>query len=128
LPDLIDHKTAQPIALAKAGHLMWMERASNGAFKVCRTVAELRDCWRAAWSSGILHMEGAEAIDPGLDALHVFHAMGLRSLGPVWSRPDGVRPWRALCLPLWPRYRAGADRGGQAAGAGVQPRCASCWT
>jgi membrane dipeptidase len=75
------------MALAKAGHLMWMQRASNGRFKVCTTVAELRDCLAKGVISGILHMEGAEAIDPGLDALHVFHAMGLRSLGPVWSRP-----------------------------------------
>ena len=37
--------------------------------------------------AAILHMEGAEAIDPGLDALYAFHAMGLRSIGPVWSRP-----------------------------------------
>ena len=34
-----------------------------------------------------MHMEGAEAIDEDLDALHVWHAAGLRSLGPVWSRP-----------------------------------------
>lgn len=87
LPALIDHHTAQPIALAKAGHLMWMERVSNGAFKICRTVAELRECLARGVISAILHMEGAEAIDPDLDALHVFHAMGLRSLGPVWSRP-----------------------------------------
>jgi membrane dipeptidase len=33
-------------------------------------------------------MEGAEAIDPGLDALEVFFQAGLRSLGPVWSRPN----------------------------------------
>ncbi len=87
LPALIDHKTAQPMALAKAGHLMWMERASNGRFRVCTTVAELRDCLAKGVISAILHMEGAEAIDPGLDALHVFHGMGLRSIGPVWSRP-----------------------------------------
>ena len=87
LPGLIAHEVAQPMALAKAGHLMWMARASNGRFKVCTTVAELRDCLAKGVISGILHMEGAEAIDPGLDALHVFHGMGLRSLGPVWSRP-----------------------------------------
>ena len=34
-----------------------------------------------------MHMEGAEAIGPDLDALYLFHDMGLRSLGPVWSRP-----------------------------------------
>jgi membrane dipeptidase len=87
LPALIAHEFAQPMALAKAGHLMWMQRASNGRFKVCTTVAELRDCLAKGVISGILHMEGAEAIDPDLDALHVFHGMGLRSLGPVWSRP-----------------------------------------
>jgi membrane dipeptidase len=34
-----------------------------------------------------MHMEGAEAIAPDLDALFLFYDMGLRSLGPVWSRP-----------------------------------------
>ncbi|PTE21200.1 peptidase [Cereibacter changlensis JA139] len=87
LPALIGHEEAQPVALAMAGHLLWMERASDGAFKVCRTVAELRDCLARGVISGIMHMEGAEAIGPDLDALHAFHAMGLRSLGPVWSRP-----------------------------------------
>ncbi|MDZ4137059.1 MAG: membrane dipeptidase, partial [Paracoccaceae bacterium] len=28
LPDLIDAKSAQPVALAMAGHLLWMERAA----------------------------------------------------------------------------------------------------
>ena len=37
--------------------------------------------------AAVMHMEGAEAIGPDLDALHVLHAAGLRSLGPVWSRP-----------------------------------------
>jgi membrane dipeptidase len=36
----------------------------------------------------IVHFEGAEAIDPELDALEVFYAAGLRSLGIVWSRPN----------------------------------------
>lgn len=34
------------------------------------------------------HIEGAEAIDVGLDALEVLYAAGLRSLGPVWSRAN----------------------------------------
>jgi len=87
LPTLIDHHTAQPVALAMAGHMHWMERASGGAFKLCRTVADIRACLASGVIAGIMHMEGAEAIDPDLDALHSFHAMGLRSLGPVWSRP-----------------------------------------
>lgn len=87
LPALIGHHAAQPVALSMAGHLRWMERASDGAFKVCTTAAELRDCLSRGVISGIMHMEGAEAIGPDLDALYLYHDMGLRSLGPVWSRP-----------------------------------------
>jgi membrane dipeptidase len=87
LPGLIGHEAAQPVALAMAAHLLWMERASGGRFKVCRSVAEIRACLSGGVIAGIMHMEGAEAIDPGLDALYAFHAMGLRSIGPVWSRP-----------------------------------------
>ena len=35
------------------------------------------------------HIEGAECIDAELNALEVLHAAGLRSLGLVWSRPNG---------------------------------------
>lgn len=87
LADLIDAPTALPTAFSMASHLLWMERASEGAFKVCRTLAEIRDCLAKGIIAGIMHMEGAEAIDEALDNLHAFHAMGLRSLGPVWSRP-----------------------------------------
>ena len=87
LPDLIGHEAAQPVALAMAGHLKWMERAAGGAFRLCHTAAELRGALDDGAISGIMHIEGAEAIGADLDALYLFHAMGLRSLGPVWSRP-----------------------------------------
>ncbi len=87
LADLIGDRLALPVAMAMAGHMLWMERASGGQFRVVRTAAEIRDCLATGVIAGILHMEGAEAIGDDLDALHAFHAMGLRSIGPVWSRP-----------------------------------------
>ncbi len=87
LPTLIADAEALPVAFAMAGHLLWMERSSGGQFKVVRTVAEIRDCMAKGVIAGIMHMEGAEAIGGNLDSLYEFHAMGLRSLGPVWSRP-----------------------------------------
>jgi membrane dipeptidase len=87
LPDLIAVDQAQPVAMAMAGHLLWMERASKGALRICRSAAELRACLADGAISAVMHLEGAEAIGPDLDALYSFHAMGLRSLGPVWSRP-----------------------------------------
>ncbi len=87
LPDLIDAQGALPTAFAMAGHLLWMERASEGALRLCRSAADIEACMADGTIAAVMHMEGAEAIGTDLDALHVFHAMGLRSLGPVWSRP-----------------------------------------
>lgn len=87
LPDLIGHEYAQPFARSMAEHLLWMEEAAPNDFKVVRNVAELKAALANDVIAGIMHMEGAEAIDPELEALHAFHAMGLRSIGPVWSRP-----------------------------------------
>lgn len=87
LPAMIPQAIAQGIALSEAGHLLWMERASNGGFRLCRSVAEIEAARAAGAVAGVMHMEGAEAIDDSLDMLHLLHAMGLRSLGPVWSRP-----------------------------------------
>jgi len=86
LPDPIPLAAAQPVALGMIGILFAMERAAEGAFRVCRSAAEIDACVQDGTIAAILHMEGAEAIDPGLDALHSFHALGLRSIGPVWSR------------------------------------------
>lgn len=113
LGELIDHVTAQPVALAMAGHLAWMERAAGGAFKTCTTVAGLRDCLSTGVVSGIMHMEGAEAIGPDLDALHLFHAMGLRSLGPVWSRPTVFGHGVPFAFPSGPDTGAGLTEAGK---------------
>lgn len=85
LPELIGHQAAQPVAVAMIGHLMWMER--TGALRICRTVADIRAAMAAGQIAAILHMEGAEPIGADLDTLYLWHAAGLRSLGPVWSRP-----------------------------------------
>lgn len=87
LPPLMDHIAAQPPALAMAGILHWMERAAPQDFRICRSASDLRTTIASGRIAALLHLEGAEAIGPDLDALHLWHEMGLRSLGPVWSRP-----------------------------------------
>jgi len=87
LPPLMDHVAAQPVALTMAGLLHWMVRAAPDDFALCRSGPEIRAAMSAGRIAGVMHMEGAEAIGPDLDALYLFHEMGLRSLGPVWSRP-----------------------------------------
>jgi membrane dipeptidase len=38
--------------------------------------------------TAIVHMEGAEALAPDMSDLEDWYARGLRSVGPVWSRPN----------------------------------------
>ena len=87
LPPLINAPEAIPVAFAMIAILMRIERAAKGAFRVCRTGAEIRQTMAAGAVAAVLHIEGAEAIDASLDTLDVLYAAGLRSLGPVWSRP-----------------------------------------
>ena len=87
LPPLIEAPAAQPVVLAMAAILFQIERASAGAFRVCRTARDIRQCIADGVVAAVFHIEGAEAVDADLDALEVLYQAGLRSLGPVWSRP-----------------------------------------
>ncbi len=53
-----------------------------------RTVAELKRCLAGEETGAILHLEGAEPVEPGLGNLEAWYERGLRSLGIVWSRPN----------------------------------------
>lgn len=84
LPPEVPLAEALTHGFALAGQLMAMER--TGTLSICKSAAEIRAAMAAGRVAAIMHIEGAEPI-ADLDALHVWHAMGLRSLGPVWSRP-----------------------------------------
>lgn len=88
LPPPVDHSYALRMAMALTATLFRLEDESEGALKVVRNVDDLRDCLAAGTLAAILHIEGAEPIDPQLNALEVFYRAGLRSLGLVWSRPN----------------------------------------
>ncbi|ANK84700.1 MULTISPECIES: dipeptidase [unclassified Rhizobium] len=63
-------------------------RRSGGRMRLAVDVDEIAAARAAKAFAVVLHMEGAEALDGEFDYLHRLHAAGLRSLGPVWSRPN----------------------------------------
>lgn len=79
---------AHRVTMEQAAILIRMAAARPDAIRLCRTVAEIESARAAGALAAILHVEGAEGIGAGLDELHVLHAAGLRSLGPVWSRDN----------------------------------------
>ncbi|CAA9586194.1 MAG: Microsomal dipeptidase [uncultured Thermomicrobiales bacterium] len=84
----IDATYARRATLAMVARLFRLEERSGGRLRVVRTVDELTAAMGGGVLAAILHLEGAEAIDPDLDALEVLYRAGLRSLGAVWSRPN----------------------------------------
>ncbi len=109
----VAHATAAADATAAAGRLFVLERA--GHLRVARSVADLD----AALADGgpptaVLHLEGAEAIDPGLQSLELWHAAGLRSLGPVWSRANAFGHGVPFVFPSSPDTGPGLSEAGLA--------------
>ena len=86
LPPAIDCGAALPVAVAQAGILHRLEAA--GHLRVCTTVSMIEACLASGQIAAIMHVEGAEFIDPDFYNLDLFYRAGLRSIGPVWSRPN----------------------------------------
>jgi membrane dipeptidase len=84
----VDMAEAQRVTFAMASLLFRIERESDGRVRVCRTANDIERCLADGALAAVLHIEGAEAIDAKFELLDVLHAAGLRSLGPVWSRPN----------------------------------------
>lgn len=62
---------------------------SRGAVRLVRSMVDLEVVLAPGGPFGvIMHLEGADAVDADLAVLRLLHAVGLRSLGIVWSRPN----------------------------------------
>jgi len=93
---------AQQCAMEITARLFRLETAATGAAVVVRSAAELRDCLDRGIFAMELHFEGAEPIDPNLDALEIYYQAGLRSLGIVWSRPNRFAHGVPFAFPSTP--------------------------
>ena len=112
LPPPLPDGAAAAHALQRAGRLFRLEQL--GAVRVIRDVGDLDRCPEDGVLGAVLHLEGAEAIDPGLEALELWYAAGLRSLGLVWSRPNAFGNGVAGRFPHSPDTGAGLTPAGRA--------------
>lgn len=102
LPPQVDQPFAFQVTIGMMSTLLRWETESDGQLKIVRTVDELQHCLDNDILAVIMHIEGAEAIDTDLDSLYVLHAAGLRSLGPVWSRPTNFGHGVPFVFPASP--------------------------
>ncbi|GAB4423325.1 MAG: dipeptidase [Chloroflexi bacterium OHK40] len=114
LPEPLDLGYAQRTALGMAGLLFRLEAESGGQLRVVRSAAEIEACLAQGVMAAILHFEGAEMLDPGLEALELFYQAGLRSIGPVWSRPNAFGYGVPFAYPRSPDTGPGLTEAGRA--------------
>lgn len=85
-PMAVDY--AQHYALGSLAILIRLAERANGAVEIVTTAADVRRCIANGTFALEMHLEGAEPIDPDLDALEVYARAGVRSVGIVWSRSN----------------------------------------
>ena len=100
------------------GRLLGLER--QGHVAIARAPGDLDAARATGTLAAVAHIEGAEAIDPDLHALELLHAAGLRSLGPVWSRPNAFAHGVPFAHPSSPDTGPGLTH----AGSRLVRRCA----
>lgn len=119
---VVDHAPTGPIApdharratLEMAAILLRLSRARPDALRVCRSAADIEAAEADGALAAIMHVEGAEAIGHDLQELETLHAAGLRSLGPVWSRPNIFATGVPFRFPGDPDEGAGLTDAGRA--------------
>jgi membrane dipeptidase len=109
----VAHEVAAAEATAAAGRLLALERRRE--LRVARAIADVD---AAADDDGppvaVLHLEGAEAIDADLESLDLWYQAGLRSIGPVWSRPNAFGHGVQFIAPSSPDTGPGLTDSGRA--------------
>ena len=105
----------QPEALEAAGVQLRLLRdlEVQGALSVCTDAGAIERAMARGSLAAVIHMEGAEAIGPDLAELDALHAQGLRSLGPVWSRPTVFGHGVPFHFPADPDIGPGLTDAGQ---------------
>lgn len=113
LAEELDPDDAKCQVLAQLRALQTLEARSEGRLRIARTASEVEACRQEGAFAVVLHLEGADALDPQLTLLDELYAAGLRSLGPVWSRPNRFGHGVPFAFPRSPDTGPGLTREGQ---------------
>jgi membrane dipeptidase len=79
-----------------------------------RTIEDLERCIAGGGPGAILHLEGAEPVDPELRSLDAWVERGVRSIGVVWSRPNAFGHGVPFRFPGTPDEGPGLTDAGRA--------------
>ena len=105
--------TALNAVVAMLASLLRLERISAGQVRMVTDQEQLRSAVDQGVLAAVVHMEGAEAIKDDFRTLDVLYEAGLRSIGPVWSRPNAFGHGVPFNFPDSPDIGPGLTRLGK---------------
>lgn len=73
-------------ALDEMNDVFQVADRSEGRFRTCRTVAEIRQAWEQDAFASVFMLEGADPISWSMKELRIFYELGVRLIAPCWSR------------------------------------------
>ncbi|QQA41298.1 dipeptidase [Pelagovum pacificum] len=86
---------------------------SSGRVRKCTTAADLAAAESQDQLAMVLHIEGAEALSPDLSDFDRWCDLGVRSIGPVWSRPNAFAEGVPFAFPGDPDVGGGLSDAGK---------------
>ncbi len=113
MPGSLELEYAQNLALTLLGKLYRLVEESDGKMRIVRTAAEIEACIAEGVLAVELHLEGAEPVDPDLDALEVYYAAGVRSIGITHSRENAFGHGVNFSFPSSPDMGPGLSDAGK---------------
>lgn len=109
----LDEQLAGDFAAEMLGLLEALEQRYEQRFGVAESVGDIRRFAADGRLAAVVHFEGAEPVGENLERLEEFYDRGLRSLGPVWSRPNAFGQGVPFRFPSTPDVGSGLTEAGE---------------
>ena len=121
MPDPFEREPAREQTSRMLAIAAELEAAAPDRFRIARSHADLVSALDGGPLTAVLHLEGAEAVDPSLSDLEAWVTRGVRSIGPVWSRRNAFAEGVPFAYGVSPEAGSGLTDAGRA----LVRRCAS---
>ena len=88
LPEPLLYPQALSATISMISILNDIQKKLINKILICKNSKDIKDSINNNRIAIILHIEGAEAISENFDSLDILYSLGIRSIGPVWSRSN----------------------------------------
>lgn len=83
-----DAQDIHHIVFSQLNYIEQIAARSHQRIQICLNIDDIQHCLKQNILAIVIHLEGAEVIDPEFHILDQLHAHGLRSIGPLWNLPN----------------------------------------